>query len=97
MKSRFISKSAVIKAYILGIWLTIIIIALIITKTVSYDNVKYFFWALPILIPSLFYSFLKGKPSELSIQKSKKELFLLSISFICLIATFFLAMMSMKV
>jgi hypothetical protein len=89
MKSRFISKSTIIKAYILLIWLNILIIALTATKIVLYNSVKYFFWATPILIPLLFYLFLKGEPSELSIQESKKELILLSISFICLIATFF--------
>lgn len=92
-KRIFISKSTVIKAYILLIWLDILIIALVGTKIVLYNNVKYFFWTTSILIPLLFYLFLKGEPSVLSIQESKKELILLSISFICLMTTIFLAMM----
>ncbi|WP_048102819.1 DUF1673 family protein [Methanosarcina barkeri] len=93
-KRMFNSKSTVIKAYILLIWLNILIIALIATKIVLYNSVKYFFRATSISIPLFFYLFLKGEPSALSIQESKKELILLSISFICLMATIFLAMMN---
>lgn len=93
-KRMFISKSTVIKAYILLIWLNTLIIALVGTKIVLYDSVKYFFWTTSILIPLLFYLFLKGKPSALSIQENKKEFILFSISFICLVATVFLAMLN---
>jgi hypothetical protein len=93
-KRIFKSKSTIIKAYILLIWSNILIIALIATNLVLYASVKYFFWATSILIPLLFYLFLKGEPSELSIQESKKEVVLLSISFICLVTTIFLAMMN---
>jgi hypothetical protein len=92
-KSMFISKLTVVKAYILVIWLNILLIALIETKMVLYNDVKYSFWVISILIPLLFYLYLKGEPSELSIQKSKKEFIFLFISFICLILTIFLAMM----
>lgn len=86
-----VEKKTIIKIYILIIWLAIALIAMTANKVVSYNNVKYFFWVMPIFVALLFTLFLRGMPLELSNKEIKNSIYLLILSFICLIVTFFLA------
>jgi hypothetical protein len=90
-----VEKNTIIKIYLFIIWLTIALIAMTANKMVSYNNVKYFFWVMPIFVALLFTLFLREPPLELSQKENKKSVFLLILSFICLIVTFFSAIILM--
>jgi Kef-type K+ transport system membrane component KefB len=86
-----VEKKTIIKIYLFIIWLTIALIAMTANKMVSYNNVRYFFWVMPIFVALLFTLFIRGPPLELSKKENKNSVFLLILSFICLILAFFSA------
>ncbi|KKF98113.1 hypothetical protein DU40_14185 [Methanosarcina mazei] len=91
-----LKQKTVIVSYISIFLLLIILILMVVTKVISYNDVKYFFWITSILIPLLFTLFITRKPTATSIQENKKLILLLILSFVCLIVTIFSAMLLMK-
>ena len=49
----------------------ITLVLLTTTEMASYEDVKYFFWVMSILIPLLYVLYVKGVPDQLS--KKKRE------------------------
>lgn len=85
-------KRVIIRIYIGVIWLTIALISLTITKMALYEDIKYLFWAVSVLNPLLFLLYVKGVPQQPS-KEERREIYLLAFSFICLILTFFAAIL----
>lgn len=88
-ESKFPSKKGIVGIYAIMIWLLTILILLKITKLASYDDTKYFFWIISILIPLLYLLYVKGSLQQLSKEEERKESFILTFSFISLVLTFF--------
>ncbi|HII92755.1 MAG TPA: hypothetical protein HA262_11500 [Methanosarcina sp.] len=72
-------------------------VLLIVTKRVSYEDIKYFFWTESVLVPLLYVLYAKGVPDQLSREQEKerkKEIFVLIFSFACMIMVVFMAMLN---
>jgi hypothetical protein len=88
-----LKKKIIVRIYTAVIWLTTALILLTITKLASYEDIKYFFWAVSVLNPLLFLLYVKGVPQQLSKEEERRGTFILAFSFICLILTFFAAIL----
>ncbi len=93
--SKFLSlkKKLIVRIYIAIIWLMITLVLLTTTEMASYEDVKYFFWVVSILIPLLYVLYVKGVPDQLSKKEERRASLVLFFSFICLILTFFTAIL----
>lgn len=92
-----LNKRIIIRIYIVIVWFTIAQILLITTEMVSYEDIKYFFWAESVLVPLLFVLYIRGVPDRLSREQEKeqkKAIFVLAFSFACLIMALFTAILT---
>jgi hypothetical protein len=89
--SRFPSlKKIIIRIYIATAWLFIALILLTATRIASYEDIRYFFWTMSVLIPLLYMLYVKGVPlSKEEGEKERRAILVLIFSFICLVLTFF--------
>lgn len=71
----------------------ITLVLLTTTEMASYEDVKYFFWVVSILIPLLYVLYVRGLPAQLSKKEERKASLVLFFSFICLILTLFTAIL----
>lgn len=86
-----LNKKAIIGLYLAVGWLLITLIAMTAMEVVSYDNVKYFFWILPLLLPLMYLLYVNGMPTHLSKEEERRTILVLAFTFTCLILTFFAA------
>jgi len=89
-----LNKKIIIRIHIAVIWLMIALILLTTTEIASYEDVKYFFWAVSVLIPLLYVLYVKGMPDQLlkeQEKEQKKAILVLIFSFMCLILALFTA------
>jgi hypothetical protein len=62
---------------------------------ISYEDIKYFFWTVSVLIPLLYVLYVKGEPlSKEEGEKERREILVLTFSFICFILTVFAAILA---
>jgi hypothetical protein len=96
--SKFLSlnKMTILRIYIAIIWFTTALILLTTTEMASYEDVKYFFWTVSVLVPLFYVLYMKGVTDQLSKEQEKehkKAIFVLAFSFACLIMAFFTAIL----
>lgn len=95
--SKFLlKKKVIIRDYIVTVWLMIALILLTTNEVAVYEDVKYLFWAVTVLVPLLYVLYIKGVPDQLSKEQEreqKKEMLMLAFSFICLVLAFFISIL----
>lgn len=85
-------KTVIIISLLLG-WLIIALILMTATGTVSYDNIKYFFWMVPVSTALLYLLYMKGSTCRMSKEEEIKSVLALVFTFVCLIMAFFAAIL----
>lgn len=93
--SKFLSikKKTVVRIYLIIGWLMIALILMTATGAVSYDNVKYFFWVVPVSTPVLYLLYVNKKSCRMSKEEEFKSVIALVFTFVCLIMAFFAAIL----
>ncbi|KKH50400.1 hypothetical protein [Methanosarcina sp. 1.H.A.2.2] len=93
--SKFISvkKKTVIRIYIIIGWLMIALTMMTATEVVSYDEIKYFFWVVPVSTAVLYLIYVNGKPYRMPKEEEIKSILALVFTFLCLIMAFFAAIL----
>ena len=86
-----LNKKAIIWTYLAIGWLLITLIAMTAADVVSYDDVKYFFWIFPPLLPLMYLLYVNGMPTQLSKKEERRTILVLAFTFTCLVVTFFAA------
>lgn len=66
----------------------IALILMTATGTASYDNVKYFFWMMPVSTALLYLLYMNSKSSRISKEEEIKSVLALVFTFVCLIMAF---------
>ncbi|MDY9926776.1 hypothetical protein [Methanosarcina sp.] len=78
-----------IRVYLVIGWLMIALIMMTATGAASYDNIKYFFWMVPVLTAVLYLLYVNGKPYRTQNGEEIKSILALVFTFVCLIMAFF--------
>ena len=84
-----VKKKTVIRVYLIIGWLMIALILITATGVASYDNIKYFFWLVPVSTAVLYLLYVKGKSCRMSKEDEIKSILALVFTFVCLIMAFF--------
>jgi len=84
-----LNKKAIIRTYLVIGWLLITLIAITEADVVSYDDVKYFFWIFPLLLPLMYLLYVNGMPTHFSKEEERRTILVLAFTFTCLVVTFF--------
>lgn len=63
------------------------------TKVLFYDDIKYFFWVVPVSTVVLYLLYVSGKPYKMSKEEEIKSILALIFTFLCLIMAFFAAIL----
>lgn len=71
----------------------IALIMMTATEAVSYDDIKYFFWLVPVSTALLYLLYVNGKPYKMAKEKEIKSILALVFTFVCLIIAFFASML----
>jgi heme/copper-type cytochrome/quinol oxidase subunit 4 len=83
-----VKKKTVIRIYLVIGWLMIALIMMTATGAASYDNIKYFFWMVPVSTAVLYLLYMNGKPYSMP-EEEIKSILALVFTFVCLIMAFF--------
>jgi len=67
----------------------IALILMTATGTASYDNIKYFFWMMPVSTALLYLLYMNSKSCRMSKEEEIKSVLALVFTFVCLIMAFF--------
>ncbi len=89
-----LKKKTIIRVHLAIGWLIITLIAMTAMEVVSYDDVKYFFWILPLLLPLVYLLYVNEMPTHLPQEEERKTILELAFTFICLVITFFAAILA---
>jgi hypothetical protein len=89
--SKFLSvkKKTVIRIYLVIGWLMIALIMMTATEMTSYDDIRYFFWTVPVSTAVPYLLYLNGKPYRMPQEEEIKSILALAFTFVCLIMAFF--------
>lgn len=88
-----IKKKTVIRICLILGWLMIALILMTAIGLVSFDNIKYFFWTVPVLTAVLYLLYMNRKSCRMSQEEEIKSVFALIFTFVCLIMAFFAAIL----
>jgi hypothetical protein len=94
--SKFLSikKKTVVRISLILGWLMIALILMTATGAASYDNVKYFFWMVPVSTAVLYLLYVNSKSCRMSKEEEIKSILALIFTFVCLIMAFFASTLS---
>jgi hypothetical protein len=84
-----IKRKTVIRVYIIIGWLMIVLILMTAIGAASYDDIKYFFWAVPVSTALLYLLYANGKSRRMSKEEEIKSVLALVFTFVCLVMAFF--------
>ncbi|MDQ1275908.1 MAG: hypothetical protein QG610_1483 [Euryarchaeota archaeon] len=84
-----VKRKTVIRISLLLGWLMIALILMTATGTASYDNIKYFFWMMPVSTALLYLLYMNSKSCRMSKEEEIKSVLALVFTFVCLIMAFF--------
>lgn len=88
-----VKKKTVIRIYLIIGWLMIALIMTTATGVASYDDIKYFFWIVPVSTAVLYLLYVDRKSCRMSKEEEIKSVFALVFTFVCLIMAFFAAVL----
>ena len=93
--SKFLSvkKKTVIGIYLIIGWLMIALIMMNATEVVSYDDIKYFFWVVPVSTAVLYLLYVNGTPHKMPEEDEMKSILALIFTFLCLLMSVFAAIL----
>lgn len=93
--SKFLSvkKKTVIGIYLIIGWLMIALIMMNATEVVSYDDIKYFFWVVPVSTAVLYLFYVNGTPHKMPEEDEMKSILALIFTFLCLLMSVFAAIL----
>lgn len=93
--SKFLSakKKTIIRIYLFIGWVMVALVLMTAIDVVSYDDVKYFFWAVPVSTALLYLLYVNGKPHLIPKNEEIKSIFDLIFIFLSLIMAFFAAIL----
>lgn len=88
LKLPFLKKGIVIGFFLITAWATIALIAASAIGIVTYEEVRYFFWLMPISLPIFILLFSHSTPPEMSRHGENRTRLALVITFVCLAVAF---------
>jgi hypothetical protein len=89
-----VKKKTIIRIYLLIGWLMIALILMTATGAVSYGDIRYFFWMVPVSTAVLYLLYVNGKPYRMPKEEEIKSILALVFTFVCLIMAFFASILS---
>lgn len=88
-----VKKKTVVRIYIVIGWLMIALILMTATGAVSYENIKYLFWMVPVLTAVLYVLYVNKKSCRMPKEEEIKSVLALVFTFVCLIMAFFVSIL----
>ena len=71
----------------------IALIMMTATEMASYDDIKYFFWIVPVSTAVLYLLYVNGTPYKIPEEEEIKSILALIFTFLCLMMAFFVAIL----
>lgn len=88
-----VKRKTVVRIYLVIGWLMITLILMTATGAASYENIKYFFWMVPVSTAVLYLLYMNRKSSRMSKEEEIKSILALVFTFVCLVMAFFASIM----
>lgn len=89
-----IKKKTIVRISLILGWLMITLILMTAAGAISYDNVKYFFWMVPVSTAVLYLLYVNKTSCRMSKEEEIKSILALIFTFVCLIMAFFASILS---
>lgn len=93
LKFLSVKKKTIIRIYLLIGWVMVALTLLTAVEVVSYDEIKYFFWMVPISTAVLYLLYVNGKPHRVPRDEEMKSILTLIFTFLSLLMAFFAAIL----
>ncbi|WP_440945120.1 hypothetical protein ACSAZL_13260 [Methanosarcina sp. T3] len=88
-----VKKKTIIRIYLLIGWVMVAFTLMTAVEVVSYDDIKYFFWMVPVSTAVLYLLYVNGKPHQVPKDEEIKSIFALIFTFLSLLMAFFAAVL----
>jgi len=88
-----LKKKTIIRIYLLIGWVMVALTLMTAVEVVSYDEIKYFFWMVPISTAVLYLLYVNGKPHRIPRDEEMRSIFALIFTFLSLLMAFFAAIL----